>query len=533
MEARMELLVDGGVRDPRLREVIAEASTGVPFYLHLAVDSESRGGAVSQDEIMQRFLQHVDPDERRYLDLLSVARTFDFELFTRLAQAFHLPASRLAWERLIAYSFVYPTMDGRFHLHQLMAAVLRARLSPAIGSDAHGVLHTLWTERAAEGGGVAGPLREAAYHGLRAGLVSSDDLLAYADRITALGGSQGMTGLIADLNEYLDDHFDAALEQTARCLAAESAVLLGDAEKINDLTPDDSLSMATSAGARLAVAAGHGRRIAGKTSEALGIYTNVWENRQGPERHPAGLWSADLHMAQGRFKTASHLAKELSDTCPSDAYALKGDIARLLHLGARFTYDFQQADQYLREAELRYQQAETIVGTALVATNRAELLAWIDPFSALKAAREAIEVNTDLGALHEVGKAYTALAQAQLTVGRLEEAQASLKEACQTLEKVGYRSGRARAELVKAALYARLNQIDDAAASAHWAIDELLKVEVYPTLLIIATHLLDAIERSDGRTAQIANDARARIEAMDSIEILEARMKHHLRGLLT
>ncbi len=533
MEARMELLTDGGVTDPHMREVIAQASIGVPFYLHLAVDSESKRQVVSQDEIMQRFLQHVDPDERRYLELLGIARTFDFELFNRLAQAFHLPAGQIAWERLTSYSFVYPAPEDRHQLHQLMASVLRVRLSPTVTRETHRVLHDLWSERAHESDAPTA-LREAAYHGLGAGVLSSDRLLDYADQIADLGGSQGVSGLVSDLKEFLDQGDpDDLLDQTARCLAAEAAVLLGDAEKINELTPDRSWSLTTRAGARLAVAAGHGRRIGGATSEALNIYATVWEGRDGPERYPAGLWSADLHMAQGRFRRAFHLADEVIADSPTDAHVLRGDLARLLHLASRFSYDFERAERHLRDAELRYRQAGTVVGAALIKTNRAELLAWTDPFSAITVAQEAIEANTDLGALHEAGKAFTALGQAQLALGRFDHAHTSLDHACRALETAGYRSGRARAELIRASLHTRLDQADAAVSSLRWAVEELVAVEVYPTLLIVAEYLLDILGHQDEAVSLAAQEARASIEAMDSLDMLETRMKHHLRGLLT
>ncbi|WP_245658861.1 hypothetical protein [Microtetraspora malaysiensis] len=533
MDARMELLTDGGVTDPRMRQVIAKASVGVPFYLHLAVDSESRRQVVSQDEIMQRFLQHVDPDERRYLELLSITRTFDFELFTRLAQAFHLPAGQIAWERLTSYSFVYPAPESRFQLHQLMTSVLRVRLSAAISQEAHRVLHDLWNERA-RGSNAPTALREAAYHGLGSGVLSSDRLLDYADRIAALGGSQGVSGLVADLRDFLEQgEPDEALDQTARCLAAEAAVLLGDAEKINTLTPGRSWSLTSRAGARLAVAAGHGRRIGGQTAEALHIYSSVWDGREGPERHPAGLWSADLHMAQGRFRRAFLLADEVTASSPADAHVLRGDLARLLHLASRFSYDFERAERHLRDAEARYRQAGTVIGAALVKTNLAELLAWTDPVSAIAVAREAVEANTDLGALHEAGKAFTALGQAQLAIGHFNDARTSLDHACRTLDTAGYRSGRARAELVRASLHLRLRQADQAMASLRWAVDELVAVEVYPTLLMVAEYLLGMLERTDETISAAAQQARNDIEPLDSLEALEARMNDHLRGLLT
>ncbi|WP_405139830.1 AAA family ATPase [Sphaerisporangium sp. NBC_01403] len=532
MGARVQLLADGGVSDPAERDVIARASVGVPFYLHLAVDSKGSERVVSQEEIMQRFLQHVGAQERRHLELLSVARTFDFELFEELAQAFHLPGGLMAWESVTSYSFVYPVADERFHLHQLMANVLRVRLSPAIAHNAHQVLHELWNRRARDTQ-LTVPLREAAYHGLCAGAVSGDQLLDYADRITAYGGAQGVAGLVTDLRSHLDEgHRSEELEQTARCLTAEAAVLLGDAEEINRLTPAGSWSVDTTAGARLAVAAAHGRRISGETAEALRIYSTVWDARRGPERLPAGLWGADLHMAQGRFLEAFRLAGEVIAECPADAHALRGDLQRLQYLASRFSYDFQRADQHLREAEQHYLQAATVVGAALVKTNRAELLAWTDPFSAVRAAQEAIEANTDLGALHELGKAYTALGQAQLSIGRLDEASTSLDLACDALEKARYRSGRARAELIRAALHTRSGDTEKAVEEVRWAVDELLAVEVYPTLVIVAAYILELLDRPDETVGRAARTARASIEALDSLEALEARMKHHVRGLI-
>jgi hypothetical protein len=97
MAARLELLEAGGISGPAERKLIADASAGLPFYLHLAVDTHQRAGGgmggvlVSQDEILGRFLQHVAPEEIRSLEILSPARVFDYEIFRQLAEAFQLP----------------------------------------------------------------------------------------------------------------------------------------------------------------------------------------------------------------------------------------------------------------------------------------------------------------------------------------------------------------------------------------------------------------------------------------------------------
>ncbi|MEU7001390.1 hypothetical protein [Nonomuraea sp. NPDC046570] len=528
MEARLELLADSGVTDAAQRQVIAQASVGLPFYLHLATDSQARGNVVSQDEIAQRFLQHVNEEERRYLQLLSVTRTFDYDLFQGLAAAFQLPGGRLAWEGLIAYSFVYPAGDGCFQLHQLMADMLRVRLSPEMAQDAHLVLHTLWSQRTDDAAGI----REAVFHGLHAGTVRDGELLAHADRITAYGGAQGITGLISDIRAHLDDGGDPALEETAACLAAEAAVLLGDSTRINALTPETVWRLDSEAGARLAVSAAHGRRISGQTAHALRIYTDVLAVHSGAARRPAGLWAADLHMAQGRFRQAFELAGQVVEGCPPDDHVFLGDLARLVHLASRFSYDFTTADRHLEEAARHYRQAGTIVGEALICTNRAELLAWTNPSEAIAAAGAAVEANSDLGATHEVGKAYSALGQALLALGEIAEASTALDSACAALEKARYRSGRARAELLRACLHVRNEEPDLAAASARWAVGELLAVEVYPTLITTANKLLEVVERPDENVGEAARQAWAAIEPIDSHSALEARMTYHLRGLL-
>jgi aminoglycoside phosphotransferase (APT) family kinase protein/tetratricopeptide (TPR) repeat protein len=503
MGSRLELLHEGGITDPQEQQTIARASAGVPFYLHLAVDTRVRGqvGVVSGQEILRRFLQHVGAEEIRFLDLLSVARFFDFEIFQSLAEAFQLPAHRMAWESLTSYSFVYPAGPRYLQLHQLMATALRERLSAELTRDVHRVLRRAWDDRDA--------LREAVYHGLAAGDLSSAELLAYADRIKTSGGARGIGGILGDL----ENHRSGALAEAIRCLETEEAILLGDATRATELTPDETWALDTEAGARLAVVAAHGRRIAGDTAAALTIYTAVWEGGcPGDSRHDAGLWAADLHMAQGRFARAHEIASQVQAVCPAEDAELCGDLARLRHLADRFSYDFESARRHLDEATRCYEIAGSVFGRSAVQTNEAELLAWTDPAAAIDAAARAIVTQQDLGALHELGKAYTALALAQLRQGELREAETALDLADEALDRARYRSGRARAELVRAFVSARRGLPARAAASARWAVDELVAVEVYPTLVLLAAQLLEVMGIDDAMVDRAAAVVRADLE---------------------
>jgi tetratricopeptide (TPR) repeat protein len=556
MAARLQLLSSSGITDAKQQQTIAAASDGLPFYLHLAVDTglESEPATstplVSSEEILQRFLAHVDSDDIRILELLSFTRTFDHEVFRGLSEAFELPGHRMAWEALAAYSFVYPAGPNGLRLHQVMATALQGQLSGAAAGEVHAVLRHLLDGRAtrprparSDTGDhvpVAALLREAAYHGLLAGEISGAELLDYGDRARVDGGTQALDGVLADLREFLDhgqaDHHgqrqQADLADTAVCLAAEAAILRGDAAAAAELVPDIPAEVDGVVPARLAIAAAQARRIGGETAAALEGYTAVWERHRGPARLTAGLWAADLHMCQGRFRQAEQMAATLETESPPDWVEFGGDVARLRYLGFRFALDYDAARIHLDEAERRYAAAGSYIGRANIQTNRAELLSLTDAAAALGPARQAIETQRELGAGHEVGKAYTALAVAQLRLGHLDDAEDSLRSACEELQAAGYRSGRARAELFRAVLTARRGDLPAAQTSARWTVQELEAAQVYPTLIMAAAHAVERLGIPDEQLQAAAGRARAAIDAVDSLPALEARIDAAVTDLL-
>jgi aminoglycoside phosphotransferase (APT) family kinase protein/tetratricopeptide (TPR) repeat protein len=529
-DARLEFLRASGVVDESLAQAVAVGSAGLPFFLNLAADTRgSAGSVVSPEALLERFLQHVDPADIRVLELLSVTRSFDRGVFDAVSEAYGLPAHTLAWESLTGYSFVRPAGPDALTLHQLMLFNLRQRLSDEMERDLHALLYGVWRVRAAGSStGIAAKItatREAAYHGLRSGQLDAAGLLDHADTIRVRAATTGVDGIAADLDEYLAEHPDARLSELATCLEAETALMLGAASDAAAATASvPALSPDTEVQARLAVAAANAQRILGNTTDALHRYEMIWHGYSGPARLEAGLWAADLRMAQGRFTAAAELAGEVEALVPPDRRELRGHLARLLHLAYRFCLDFERAAHYLEQARQEYAEVGSVLGLANVATNTVEQLAVTAPAQAIAAAADAIEVQRDLAAEHELGKLHSAVGLAHLALGEFDAAQHSLDAACASLERAGYRSGRARAELYRAFLHARQGHVEEAVGCARWAVAELEATEVYPTLTVIAARTLARIGRPDPAIEAAAERALAQIRILGTGTDLESRI---------
>src|SRR5690606_28712165 len=145
---------------------------------------------------------------------------------------------------------------------------------------------------------------------------------------------------------------------------------------------------------------------------------------------------------------------------------------------------------------------------------------------------EASEARTELVAHHEIGKAFTALAIAQLRLGQHLPAAASFQTATESLERARYRSGRARAELFRAFLHARTGHTADAVTSARWAVAELVAADVYPTLLMVAGHLLDTLGAADEHTTEVTDRARARISPPHLLPFLNDQARALVTAML-
>jgi tetratricopeptide (TPR) repeat protein len=149
---------------------------------------------------------------------------------------------------------------------------------------------------------------------------------------------------------------------------------------------------------------------------------------------------ADLEMLRGHFVKALRVFESLTNK-EKDALWL-AEIHRFRGHVNRFNFNLIIAEEYYQKALSISEniQADAMRGKAL--TNLAETLCWASPNTALSISDQAIEINQQVNAPIEVGKAMAAQAIALAAIKETAPKALSIaKQAISLQEKNGYRSG--------------------------------------------------------------------------------------------
>lgn len=125
-------LKNAGVWQAPIRQAIIASSAGLPFYLDLQLETYNEiieeGGKPSpsdfgghEEEVITRFLRHLNDHQENALYVLAQARRFDALLFESLKEKF-LSGSPVSFVQLTRHSFIREDQQqpGQFVMHQLM-----------------------------------------------------------------------------------------------------------------------------------------------------------------------------------------------------------------------------------------------------------------------------------------------------------------------------------------------------------------------------------------------------------------------------
>ncbi|QOY50989.1 tetratricopeptide repeat protein [Candidatus Sulfurimonas baltica] len=117
--------------DTDIQDEMIESSEGLPYYLDLCVDtyykikdsgntpSAKYFSEVGQDEIFERFMRYLSPQEQETLKVLANARFYTKELFSLLIEEFKTGYPVTAMYQLNTFSFIREE-DKSFFIHDLM-----------------------------------------------------------------------------------------------------------------------------------------------------------------------------------------------------------------------------------------------------------------------------------------------------------------------------------------------------------------------------------------------------------------------------
>jgi tetratricopeptide (TPR) repeat protein len=199
---------------------------------------------------------------------------------------------------------------------------------------------------------------------------------------------------------------------------------------------------------------------------------------------------ADISMLQGRFEDAIRSFESLSGADGDELWM--AELHRFQGHVYRFNFDLVRAEKHYREAlDLSTRvNGEAMRGKAL--TNLVETLCWHAPQTALSFAEEAVELNEQVNAPIEVGKALTAQAIAQLGNEEADEALATAQKAEALQTESGYRSGVLFALQAQGLALVVQNRVEEAQSILQYMRDLSEELgDIYPYLSMFLCAILE------------------------------------------
>ena len=154
-----EFLIESGIDNKSIQDIIIKASKGVPYYLNLSVDTFEKvkifkkreptpeDFGKTQPKIFNTFVKYLYCDEIRALEILSAPNFWDRNLFEILMKRFDPGFPTGAFSEMIKFSFIKTDTDGRFSIHQLMRKSLQEHQAETDSKNTHQFLFAYYNDK--------------------------------------------------------------------------------------------------------------------------------------------------------------------------------------------------------------------------------------------------------------------------------------------------------------------------------------------------------------------------------------------------
>ena len=449
------------IPEAEIRQAIIETAHGVPLYLDLCASTymmrKQTGEPVTDNDfrlaekdVIRRFMSHLDRNQAETLKACSLVERFDCDLFLALTQGLniHFPITQYHEFCATSYTVQIDAAADTYKIHDTVRGIIGDEADPDTAQRLVSIIlahcgRFYSVENAAR---ISWVYQQAfvllSQYPVLLEPAQTEQLVEIGLRLIDAGYWRRIGADISYLQNTSRTWPAGVYFLQALCLRKQGALhqaraiyvgLLDKADELGDWMP------------LIRFYAAHTTHLTGGYLEALAQYEALTQIQgQYPTakeaRQLAYRQLADLQMLRGQFVEALHAFEGLTSV-ENDALWL-AELHRFRGHVNRFNFNLVTAEYHYQQAlDLSEAvHAEAMRGKAL--TNLAETLCWTAPKAAVSIADEAVEINQQVNAPIEVGKAMTAQAVALAAIkGQAEAALAAGRQASDLQEQNGYRSG--------------------------------------------------------------------------------------------
>lgn len=487
------------IDDSSIRESIIETAAGVPLYLdmcasmylirlHEGLQLSRSDFDLAEEQLVERFLNHLDKPQTESVKAASLLEAFDQDLFAALVKGLNIgfPVTLFPEFCSSSYTAEVDSQRGLFKIHDVVRAHTAGSISPSIVSQVISI--------------VIGHLEQSVQSGLmdRAEMVfrvacdliagwddsleTHDllDLVASGMRLIDSGRWNAVLHSIQTLPTSGND--PEVLRVALALLKGRCARKRGDLQEAKGLMEAEApnLTLLGPLAYRYRFHDSHITHLLGDYASAADDYESLIADSPRSEetlgaQALAARQLADVRFIQGKFRSALSDFGDLASSSVADSL-WASDLFRFRGHIHRFNFLLVDAESLYERALEAADAAHSAAMRGKVLTNLGETLCWSAPTRAGYFIEEALELNGDVQARIEVGKALSASAIANAMVGELDAAETAANTALQLQRETGYKSGEIFAGVAAGLVQVASSDVLSARNTLEWlhrSVDEL------------------------------------------------------------
>ena len=420
---------------------------------------------IPRDDIVKRFLSHLEKDEQEIIIIVSLLPFFEYNLFRNILENFNISNASSIFNDFINLSFILKIDDKNslYKIHDYVREQVFLNLADEIRKE---VILFLIKYLSLNKSNISFELLKKYYGAFISIQASNIDYCKsgienFLDLSLFLidNGYWKEVGIASEKtinnNDYLSHRFKTALLFLKSIYLRRTGDVLYSLELISDLDISENTL------GKFHVLAEFNKanyiRLSGNYDRAESIYENL-SKEISYDTNPLFYTKiyrqyADFIFLRGNFIKSLNLIENISNK-PSNTiekaenYRISGHVYRFNHL-------FNRAEQIYIKCLKIAQDYDSIGLLGKIYTNLTETFCWIDAKEAIKYSEYSIEINKQLDSLIELGKTYAALSIAYLNIGEIDKALKIADESKKLQIQSGYQSGILFAECAKFFIYLR------------------------------------------------------------------------------